>query len=146
MIVCNDTCGQVLRVKAPWMNNVVFWGTSYIIPNVDTVVLGGTAQKGNWDTTVSEADTTRIMDDVCVLYPAMREAKIERAWAGLRPGRTPLRIESEVRGADRLIVHNYGHGGSGITLAMGCAEEVVTTHIMPFVARKLRQGAASSKL
>jgi glycine/D-amino acid oxidase-like deaminating enzyme len=35
--------GQVVRVKAPWMNNVFFWGTSYIIPNVDSVVLGGTA-------------------------------------------------------------------------------------------------------
>ena len=45
--------GQVVKVKAPWMNNVFFWGTSYIIPNVDCVVLGGTAQKGDWNLQVS---------------------------------------------------------------------------------------------
>jgi hypothetical protein len=48
----NDTSmypirGQVMRVKAPWMNNIWFFGspTRYIIPNVDTVVLGGTVSR-----------------------------------------------------------------------------------------------------
>ena len=27
----------------------------------------------------------------------------------------------QCRGGPRLLVHCYGHGGSGITLAMGCA-------------------------
>ena len=47
--------GQVVRVKAPWIkhyynNN----GQFYIIPNLETVVLGGTTQKGNWDTSINE--------------------------------------------------------------------------------------------
>lgn len=25
---------------------------------------------------------------------------------------------------DTLIVHNYGHGGAGVTLSWGCAEQV----------------------
>ena len=29
------------------------------------------------------------------------------------------------------VVHCYGHGGSGITLAMGCAEDVVANHVAP---------------
>jgi len=136
--------GQVLRVTAPWMNNVVFWGTSYIIPNVDSVVLGGTAQRGNWDTTPSDADTRKILDDVCDLFPAFRDAPIQNVWAGLRPGRTPLRLESlrrrreqnqnQAGTGDMLVVHNYGHGGSGITLAMGCADDVVRNHIEPFLS------------
>ena len=48
---------------------------------------------------------------------------------GLRPGRTALRLEAENLdlGEGRpstLVVHNYGHGGSGLTLAWGCAGDV----------------------
>lgn len=49
---------------------------------------------------------------------------------GLRPGRSPLRLETqELRSVP--VVHCYGHGGSGITLAMGCAEDVVSNHVAP---------------
>ena len=38
-----------------------------------------------------------------------------RDWVGLRPFRPSVRLEREtVEG--RSIVHNYGHGGSGITV------------------------------
>lgn len=124
--------GQVLRVKAPWMSNVWFFGTPtrYIIPNVDAVVLGGTAQKDNWDTSSSRDDIKSILDDIYDVFPSMQDATIESTWAGLRPGRTPVRLDSETIN-DILIVHNYGHGGSGITLAMGCANEVVQNHLIP---------------
>jgi len=126
--------GQVLRVKAPWMNNVWFFGspTRYIIPNVDAVVIGGTAQKGNWDTNSSREDINSILDDVYDVFPSMQNAIIESTWAGLRPGRTPVRLESETiktNNKDILLVHCYGHGGSGITLAMGCAKDVIDNHL-----------------
>jgi glycine/D-amino acid oxidase-like deaminating enzyme len=44
--------------------------------------------------------------------------------AGLRPyRRTSYRLETETLGS-KLIVHNYGHGGAGITMSWGCALEV----------------------
>ena len=49
-------------------------------------------------------------------------------WVGLRPGRISLRLEREecvLGGKARPVVHNYGHGGSGMTLAWGCAGDVV---------------------
>ncbi|MDX1501909.1 MAG: FAD-dependent oxidoreductase [Thermoanaerobaculia bacterium] len=39
--------------------------------------------------------------------------------AGWRPVRTQVRLERRGR-----VVHNYGHGGAGFTLAYGCALEV----------------------
>src|SRR5262249_19802899 len=43
---------------------------------------------------------------------------------GLRPARTSgVRLE---RQPGTRILHNVGHGGSGVTLSWGCAEETVT--------------------
>lgn len=61
-------------------------------------------------------------------------------WAGLRPSREPLRLDSERRikslsqPSDVLVCHCYGHGGSGVTLSWGCAEDLVLNHIMPYLA------------
>ena len=34
-----------------------------------------------------------------------------------------------------LIAHCYGHGGSGVTLSWGCAEDIVNNHILPFLLK-----------
>jgi hypothetical protein len=45
--------------------------------------------------------------------------------ADLRPHRAKsYRLEPEILG-NKLVVHNYGHGGAGITMSWGCAHEVV---------------------
>jgi D-amino-acid oxidase len=44
---------------------------------------------------------------------------------GLRPLRHAVRLEAESLAPDRVLLHNYGHGGAGVTLSWGCADEVV---------------------
>jgi D-amino-acid oxidase len=45
--------------------------------------------------------------------------------AGLRPHRAKsYRLEPETLGT-KFVVHNYGHGGAGITMSWGCAHEIV---------------------
>ena len=45
----------MVRVRAPWVKHYMNANMeNYIILNTDSVVLGGTTQKGNWDTTVSQ--------------------------------------------------------------------------------------------
>lgn len=67
--------GQVIRVKAPWikhyMNNN---GQFYIIPNFETVVLGGTTQRGNDDTTISQEVIAVSGHKVLLLFPGMKHA------------------------------------------------------------------------
>jgi hypothetical protein len=43
---------------------------------------------------------------------------------GLRPDRPSVRVETERLGTG-WCVHNYGHGGNGVSLSWGCAREVV---------------------
>lgn len=48
--------------------------------------------------------------------------RVIRAVAGLRPFRPAgFRVEAEMLGSTR-VVHNYGHGGAGITLSWGTAK------------------------
>jgi D-amino-acid oxidase len=42
---------------------------------------------------------------------------------GLRPARPEVRLEVEQR-QDTRVVHCYGHGGAGVTLSWGSADEV----------------------
>lgn len=62
--------------RAPWLKDVWFFGSSYIIPNVDTVVLGGTAGKGDWSTAVSLQDTETILSNIEKVFPSIRDAPI----------------------------------------------------------------------
>lgn len=57
--------------------------------------------------------------------PKLGDEQIVGRVAGLRPFRRGgLRLELESIGGFPVI-HNYGHGGGGITTAWGCAEEVL---------------------
>ncbi|KAL4425123.1 hypothetical protein ABPG77_008228 [Micractinium sp. CCAP 211/92] len=128
--------GHVLRVRAPWIRHYVnsqcLDGECYIIPNTDTVVIGGTVQKGDSDTTPRGEERAGILDRACRVLPSLEAAEVVREWVGLRPGRPAVRLELELLplagpledGRDSIhVVHNYGHGGAGLTLAWGCAAD-----------------------
>jgi D-amino-acid oxidase len=45
---------------------------------------------------------------------------------GLRPVRPSVRLEAEALPGGRVLWHNYGHGGAGVTLSWGCAAELTS--------------------
>lgn len=96
----------------------------YVVPRSKDVVVGGTGQPGNWDLTVDDKTTAHILDRAAALIPQLRKAKVTGRRVGLRPARATVRCES-VRTGDRHVIHCYGHGGSGVTLSWGCADEVL---------------------
>lgn len=124
--------GQVARVTAPWLKYGFLEADdhgNYIIPNFDCVVLGGTHQENDFDCTPREEDSEFIRNGCCRILPSLKSVEVSEEWVGLRPGRANIRIEAEVVGSSKgrevMVIHNYGHGGSGVTLSWGCALEVL---------------------
>lgn len=94
---------------------------AYIIRRSDCLVLGGTAIKGKETDSVEDQYTPGIIQRCRELESKLKEVNIQSVSAGLRPGRTSVRLERIGN-----IIHNYGHGGGGYTVSWGCAEEVVS--------------------
>lgn len=97
---------------------------SYVVPRRREIVLGGTADTGEWSRTPSAATAADLLERASRLEPTLAGAKVLRHRVGLRPARELVRLERTGDGSGEVI-HCYGHGGSGVTLAWGCAEEVV---------------------
>ena len=96
---------------------------TYTIPRSDVTVLGGTAQVDDWGMDIRAEDNDLILSKVEALWPELDRSRIIGGAVGLRPSRSEVRLEVEYIGK-RRVVHNYGHGGAGVTLSWGCAEEV----------------------
>jgi D-amino-acid oxidase len=120
--------GQVLRVAArveEWfLDQADPEDLVYVVPRERDVVLGGTAQEGEEDLRPDPATAAAIRARCEAAVPALRGAPVVGEAVGLRPARPAVRLEAESRPAG-TVVHCYGHGGAGVTLAWGCAEEVV---------------------
>ena len=113
--------GQVVYVEQVGLDR--WWldspGPTYVVPRERDIVVGGTAEEGDWSRTPSPEVARAILDRASRLVPALRDAKVLRHKVGLRPVRPAVRLE---RVGD--VVHCYGHGGAGVTLSWGCADEV----------------------
>ena len=120
--------GQIVRVRNPGLERFTLdeddpHGVTYIVPRSADCILGGTSQDGEDDTTPDPLTAEQIRQRCIALEPRLAEAEILEHKVGLRPGRPAIRLEREQRGACQII-HNYGHGGAGVTLSWGCAGEV----------------------
>jgi D-amino-acid oxidase len=97
---------------------------TYVHPRSRDVVLGGTWQENDWSTTPDPATRDAIVERCVALVPELAGAPIVAEKAGLRPVRRGgPRVEAE-KWPGGTVVHAYGHGGAGVTLAWGCADEV----------------------
>jgi D-amino-acid oxidase len=98
-------------------------GIVYIVPRSEDVVLGGTADEHDESLAENPEQTERIVERCVQLEPALAQAEQLGVSVGLRPCRDVVRLEQEEIDG-KLLVHDYGHGGAGVTLSWGCAEDV----------------------
>jgi D-amino-acid oxidase len=121
--------GQLVIVRNPGIRT---WYTApgddpsrstYFFPQPGGLILGGTAEDGDWSLDPDPATAAAIVRRCAAVRPEIAGARVLAHRVGLRPVRPEVRIEREVTAGGRVLVHNYGHGGAGVTVAWGCAEE-----------------------
>ncbi|MFE9776066.1 FAD-dependent oxidoreductase [Streptomyces sp. NPDC005931] len=120
--------GQLVVVENPGIDT---WTVStgadgemaYFFPQPGRLVLGGTAEEDAWSLEPDPAVAEAIVRRCAALRPEIAHARVLEHRVGLRPVRPTVRLEREQSEDGRLLVHNYGHGGAGVTVAWGCAEE-----------------------
>jgi D-amino-acid oxidase len=119
--------GQVMVVEAPAVSEfrIDDATVTYIIPRLHDVVLGGTAEEHVYDTSIDAASAASIRAHCERLNPLSSNAPARAHKVGIRPCRATVRLERE-RLDGMTVVHNYGHGGAGVTLSWGCAAEVAS--------------------
>lgn len=130
VVVRNDNGGKMLNLS----------GTSdgsdeacYVMTRAagGGTVIGGSYQKGNWESQPDLNLAVRIMKRAVEACPALTGGKgiealdVIRHGVGLRPVREAgTRVEKEKIGG-LSVVHNYGAGGAGYQSSYGCAQAAV---------------------
>ncbi|KAI0936990.1 hypothetical protein AcW1_001084 [Taiwanofungus camphoratus] len=145
--------GQTVIVHAPSVKEFISFPlgsasngeATYMIPRPSPaghVLLGGTFQLDNWDTSIDYSTAKGIIERCAALAPSLadKETRILSHNVGLRPARkNGPRVEVEWVDSDApkstegtsgpgrvMVVHAYGFGPAGYQNSWGAAEEVVS--------------------
>lgn len=116
--------GQVVRVADPGLTR---WtldeghpaGMVYVVPRGTDVICGGTDEVSD-DREPDPKAAEAILERCREVVPELAGAPVFGHAVGIRPVRTTVRM-----GLEDGVLHCYGHGGAGVTLSWGCADEVV---------------------
>lgn len=100
-------------------------GLCYVVPRAHDCVLGGTTERGVESQEIDDEAAAGIVARCTQRVPALRGARVLGVKAGLRPWRATVRCEAEVPRPGTLVLHDYGHGGAGVSASLGCAAEIV---------------------
>ncbi|GAA4935209.1 D-amino-acid:oxygen oxidoreductase (deaminating) [Actinomycetospora succinea] len=90
-----------------------------VFPHAGRTVVGGVALPED-DTTPDDEVAAAVLERAVAVEPRLAGARVLGCEVGWRPVRPAPRVERE---GD--VVHAYGHGGVGVTVSWGVADEVV---------------------
>jgi glycine oxidase len=116
--------GQIalLNTGIPRVRPVLLHGKRYLVPRPDGRVLAGsTEEDAGFDANPTAGAVAELLAFATALVPLLASARLERCWAGLRPGSPDgLPFLGGVPGWDNLYVA-AGHFRSGLQLSPGTA-------------------------
>ncbi|MGQ9685304.1 MAG: glycine oxidase ThiO [Thiobacillaceae bacterium] len=117
--------GQILLLKGRpgWLPYIVYRAGRYLVPRADgRVLVGSTLEEAGFDKSTTAEVGESLLAFALKTCPGLREAVVERQWAGLRPG-SPDNLPTIARhpGVENLYL-NAGHFRYGLTMAPAAAE------------------------
>ncbi|MBI2621043.1 MAG: FAD-dependent oxidoreductase [Candidatus Levybacteria bacterium] len=121
--------GQVVKIKPNSLDYIIIddsgWNNfAMAAPRTNDIILGGTRQANSWNTKIDPKDREEILQKCALISPFLKNVEIIGESVGLRPARDEIRLEAE-NFSGKIIIHNYGHGGSGFSASWGCALNVL---------------------
>ena len=96
----------------------------HIYPHGGHLILGGVAQENSWDLRPDPATAQAIINRCASIDPRIASLPVTGHRVGLRPTRPAIRCEADTTITSYRLLHNYGHGGAGVSLSWGCASEI----------------------
>lgn len=111
---------------------------SYVFVYRDHLAIGSTFEPNEWRESIDDREVEAMFDrarNLLRLDGVERWRELSSQAARVRVGLRPARMGEKTYELIRLeraetprgpIIHNYGHGRSGVTLCWGCAREVVS--------------------
>jgi len=99
-------------------------------PYPEHVVLGGIRSVGDERPEPDPDVAEQILRRCIKVEPRLRDAEVLGIQVGIRPERPEVRLELEYVGGTP-VVHNYGHGGSGVTMSWASARQAAALLLGP---------------
>jgi len=117
--------GQILLLTGQpgLLPGIVYRGGRYLVPRADgRVLVGSTLEEVGFDKSTTPQAGDDLLAFAVETCPSLRQAAVERQWAGLRPG-SPGNLPTIARHPEvENLWINAGHFRYGLTMAPAAAE------------------------
>ncbi|MGF1665114.1 MAG: FAD-dependent oxidoreductase, partial [Acidimicrobiia bacterium] len=94
------------------------------MPHGDKVLIGGIIDNDTGHPSPDVDTGPRLHAAAGHVEPRLADAAVISYTSGIRRARPAVRVEEEPRPSGPRLIHDYGHGGLGVTLSWGCADDV----------------------
>lgn len=110
--------GQMMSVVSKALRHVVYGGEGYVVPRHDgRTLLGATMERVGFDPDFTEGGVAEVRRMGAAIVPALAEARMLNAWAGLRP-MTPDGLPILDRDPEHpALLYACGHSRNGVLMA-----------------------------
>jgi glycine oxidase ThiO len=116
--------GQLLRLRTTPVRHVTYGGGGYLVPRVDTLLVGATSEEAGFESETSLQGLSALRSIATRLVPALSRSPVVDHWAGLRP----MSLDSHpILGTDPqapALVYACGFSRNGILFAPWAAAQL----------------------